>query len=369
MFVTPIPIRRHKRLLGRFIRRREHRLAIYACVLSFFLTFLVGVERYQAQEIRTFIAQTELRQGTSAWLVALASMRRVAREERWQIVAKRELPPPAVDLGALSDHPSAFAAALATTAVRPGRTQVNRSAAPSVSREQNFPAFGYASFPVSRVPDWGAMRSAAEWDRTYGQIPQSETVPLPRYNLAILTIPLMTLTNPIRSESIPTLTAKLAYSTRYYGAYDLDAGEFSGLHPGIDLKLAFGTPVGAVAGGRVRTIGRDDSGLGLFAIVQHRLETGERLFSVYGHLDTAWVQEGDDVRPSQTIGTVGLSGRTTAPHLHLQIDRDDGSVPHRPFSPASIPSAAEANRHTVNPITFIRQYAQNPSPFGDEREG
>lgn len=336
-------------------------MATYTCLLSILLCFLLGIERYQAQEIQVFLAETERRQGDTAWLIHLSSVRRLERIDRWD-VQEPVYPPQASDQMnvrafpvAVSLRPSApVASSSSSSSSQPASFFSSFSAAESA---ESFPEFSHTVYPVFRVPDWGAMRSAAEWDRPFSQIPKSEFVPLPPYNLSTLQISLRSLTNPLRSESIPALTAKLTYSTRYYGAYDLDAGEFSGLHPGIDFKLAFGTPVGAIAGGRVKTVTKSSTGLGLSVIVEHHLASGERIFSIYGHLDTTWVKEGQDVGPGQTIGTIGMSGQTTAPHLHLQIDRDDGSEPHRPFWTASIPSTAEASRHTLHPIHFMQQYA------------
>ncbi|MDD5103050.1 MAG: M23 family metallopeptidase [Candidatus Peribacteraceae bacterium] len=347
MSITPTPIRRHKRLLGRLIRRREHRLATYTCLLSILLCFLLGMERYQAQEIRAFVQEAEKKQGDASWILYRAAQRRQERMVRWETVAQ-SYPPAAsdrVDVRQLSVQ--ADLRASADTPVVILRSQ----------KQEVFPAFGHTEFPVSVVPDWGAMRTAAEWDRPFSQIPATEFVPLPAYDLSTLQIPLSSLTNPIRSASIPVLTAKLTYSTRYYGAYDLDAGEFSGLHPGIDLKIAFGTPVGAIAGGRVHLVSKNEEGLGLYVIVEHHLENSEKIYSIYGHLDTARVQEGEDMEPGQIIGMVGLSGRTTAPHLHLQIDRDDGSEPHQPYWPSSLPSSVEADRHTAHPVFFIERFA------------
>ncbi len=323
------------------MHRREHRLAIYVCLLAISLCFLQGIERYQAREIQAFIEEAEQRQGDAAWMLYRAAERRQTRMSRWQISNQTFAP-------AAADH-------IAKDLVV--QTDLRAAAGPSFLQQKPFPALQYAEFPVSRVPNWGAMRTPAEWDRPYNQIPQSAFVPLPSYSLQTLQIPLESLVNPLRDASIPALTAKLTYSTRYYGAYDLDAGEYSGLHPAIDVKLAFGTPVGAIAGGRVHLVAKNEEGLGLYVIIEHRLENGEKIFSIYGHLDTARVQEGEDMEPGQIIGTVGLSGRTTAPHLHLQIDRDDGSQPHQVYWPSSIPTSVEADRHTLHPIRFVRQYA------------
>jgi murein DD-endopeptidase MepM/ murein hydrolase activator NlpD len=156
------------------------------------------------------------------------------------------------------------------------------------------------------------------------------------------------------------ITAKLFYSTRYFAAYDLDADEFSGLHSGVDLKLARGTPVGAIAGGLVR-FADNEGALGLHVMIEHQLD-GETYFSIYGHLDSVSVRAGDPITPGQIIGMVGMTGNTTAPHLHLQVDRGDGSAVHTPYQPSVLPSREEIARYSVNPITFIAAHAKNPLP-------
>lgn len=152
------------------------------------------------------------------------------------------------------------------------------------------------------------------------------------------------------------LTAKLYYSTRHFGAYDLDAGEFSAPHPGIDLKLPEGTPIGSIAGGRVHAVRSEPAGLGTYVIIEHRLQDAI-YFSVYAHLESAWVTPGETVRPGDAIGTVGMTGLTTNPHLHLQIDRAvPGAVLHEPYTPSGVPGAEEADRYTMHPIRFIEQH-------------
>ena len=96
--------------------------------------------------------------------------------------------------------------------------------------------------------------------------------------------------------------------------------------------------------------------MGLHVIVEHRLPNGETFFSIYGHFDTVWVQEGDDVRPGQALGIVGMTGNTTAPHVHLQVDRDDGMRPHQRYWPIGMPSKEGAEMFTMNPIEFIEEY-------------
>ena len=222
--------------------------------------------------------------------------------------------------------------------------------------QPGFPAFEKAIYPVSRIPNWGAMRNATEWNRPYSQMTEADFVAIPAYDLAVLTTPLSSLVDRVNDpEVVQMITAKLFYSTRFFGAYNLDKGEFTGNHPGVDLKLALGTPLGSLAGGRVNAVS-SNSALGTYVIVEHRI-AGTTFYSVYGHLGTTSVREGQDVRPGQTIGTVGMTGNTSAPHVHLQVDiGEPGEAPHSPYRVESMPSAGEAARHMMNPISFISKY-------------
>ncbi len=212
--------------------------------------------------------------------------------------------------------------------------------------DEAFPAFGRTVHPVNRVPNWGAMRTPAEWNRQYSQLTDADFVPVPRYDLAMLTIPMAGLVSPLTDDNIPIITAKLYYSTRYMGSYDLDAGEYTGTHAGVDLKLAEGTPVGTIAGGRVQAVASDDI-LGIYVVVEHHPEAGKAFFSIYGHLGSASVKTGDALKPGQTVGYVGMTGMTTAPHLHLEVNAGFAE------SMNGLHGAAPAGGASVNPITFI----------------
>ena len=85
-------------------------------------------------------------------------------------------------------------------------------------------------------------------------------------------------------------------------------------HTGQDYNAPSGTPVKAVAGGKVR-LAADFyySGLTLF------LDHGAGLVSVYMHLEKMLVAEGETVSAGQVIGRVGSTGRATGPHLHLGV--------------------------------------------------
>lgn len=91
----------------------------------------------------------------------------------------------------------------------------------------------------------------------------------------------------------------------------------SGTHGGIDIAAAKGTPVGAARDGVVVTskMGSGARSYGNYVKVQH--DNG--YYSLYAHLDSRNVQEGDVVRAGDTIGTVGDTGYATGDHLHFEV--------------------------------------------------
>ena len=253
--------------------------------------------------------------------------------------------------------------ASAPVVVRPTKQQSSSS---SVSSSSSFSseslhtaaviAFEKAIYPISKAPNWGAMRSANEWDRIYAEMNAADFVEIPAYNMSELTIPMSELTKNLTKENIATLTAKLFYSTRFFGRYHLDSGEFEGVHTGIDFKLAPGTPIGSIAGGVVHATGTDDA-FGNYVMVLHTLPTtGQEVVSLYGHLEAISVSEGQTVRPGSLLGTAGSTGRSESAHLHLQVDWKKTHGIHVPYAPSSPVSQSEAQKYTIHPIEFIQQW-------------
>ncbi len=56
------------------------------------------------------------------------------------------------------------------------------------------------------------------------------------------------------------------------------------------------------------------------------LDHGMGLYSVYMHLSKINVSKGEKISKRQIIGLVGMSGRTTGPHLHLSVKLQGISV-------------------------------------------
>lgn len=85
-------------------------------------------------------------------------------------------------------------------------------------------------------------------------------------------------------------------------------------HNGIDLDLRTGTPVGSLFPGVVRYAG-SYGGYGRLVVVRH----WNGLETYYAHLHRIRVQVGDEVEAGQLLGLGGSTGRSTGPHLHLEV--------------------------------------------------
>ncbi len=92
-------------------------------------------------------------------------------------------------------------------------------------------------------------------------------------------------------------------------------------HTGLDIAVTIGTTVRAVGGGTVIDVGSDPE-YGLFVLLQHP----DGYESKYGHLSRTLVDRGAIVGAGEVIGLSGNSGRSTAPHLHLEIRRGDTTI-------------------------------------------
>ena len=93
------------------------------------------------------------------------------------------------------------------------------------------------------------------------------------------------------------------------------------MHSGVDYGARYGTPIYAVADGRVSFAGRH-GGHGNYV----RLEHGGGLGTGYGHMSRIAVRSGASVQAGQVIGYVGSTGLSTGPHLHWEAYRGNRKV-------------------------------------------
>lgn len=110
-----------------------------------------------------------------------------------------------------------------------------------------------------------------------------------------------------------------AVRTQGFGPTDLvfepPYGGFPHFHTGIDVSTTEGTPVLAAAAGVVVLAGFNAGGYGNYIVIAH----GGGLDTLYGHLDSIAVKQGQSVSIGQPIGTEGSTGNSTGAHLHFEV--------------------------------------------------
>jgi murein DD-endopeptidase MepM/ murein hydrolase activator NlpD len=91
---------------------------------------------------------------------------------------------------------------------------------------------------------------------------------------------------------------------------------FQPAHQALDIAQALNSPVRAIADAIVSFAGGDATrSYGLYVILQH----ADGYSSLYAHLSTIGVQQGQVVKRGQEIGRTGVTGRSTGPHIHFAI--------------------------------------------------
>ncbi|HAA14108.1 MAG TPA: hypothetical protein DCE41_21400 [Cytophagales bacterium] len=127
--------------------------------------------------------------------------------------------------------------------------------------------------------------------------------------------------NPIPSKDLTRIAS--GYGWRMHPIYKIKKH-----HAGVDFKAPTGTPIYATGDGRVVTALNSDKGHGNHIKIQHT----EEYTTMYSHMESMVVEEGDWVKKGQQIGTVGSTGMSTAPHLHYEV---------------------HVNGQHVDPVTFL----------------
>lgn len=161
------------------------------------------------------------------------------------------------------------------------------------------------SMPPGTTAGWTAARLAE--DREKVRIAREATEPHP---LWVQTF-------------VPPLEGRI---TSEYGAIRIINNNPPRRHSGIDLGAEEGTPVFSPNRGLVRLAEFLLSG-GNTVIIDH----GMGLSSTYMHLENIAVEVGHMVERGELIGTVGMTGYATGPHLHWEVN-----IGQRPVNPEQL---------------------------------
>jgi len=114
-----------------------------------------------------------------------------------------------------------------------------------------------------------------------------------------------------------------------FGARRIVNGEPRSPHSGIDIAAAEGVPIHAPLAGRV-LVSESMYLNGNAVAIGH----GNGLVSVYTHMQSLEVEHGQWLDAGERIGAVGMSGRSTGPHLHWGVRFNNARIDPRNLLPA-----------------------------------
>ena len=209
-----------------------------------------------------------------------------------------------------------------------------QSLATEVAMTYGFMRFRQSPFGVNEgsVPlSNGFDQSIAQFNFLESNVKEAS---LPAGSLRLLSAPALA-----DLTSTPTLWPVVGHLTGTFGErMDPFSGE-GAFHTGVDISSQYGDSVRVSADGVV--IEADErAGYGRLVVVDH----GFGLTTYYGHLSSFNVHAGQQVRRGDTIGNVGVSGRSTGPHVHYEVRINGAPVnPMRYLRQAAVTSASSAD--------------------------
>lgn len=124
-----------------------------------------------------------------------------------------------------------------------------------------------------------------------------------------------------------------------------------GYHTGVDIGCANGSPIRAVADGKVTFAGWN----GPYGNQVRQSVNGGEVW--YNHMSRLEVKKGDGLSAGSIIGRLGTTGQSTGPHLHLEVRVNGKDVDPMPYLSGSkvIPAGStDATQVGLNPLDAIK---------------
>ena len=151
-------------------------------------------------------------------------------------------------------------------------------------------------------------------------IPTETPIPCDAYESFCVEDGHFLLARPIDAEKNNKIEIAYRYGSTLNGKRDP--------HHGVEFINEFGTPILAVAEGRVIYADKDKPAIytpwerfyGNLVVIEHNLSGLDApLYTLYAHLSTINVEKGEIVQKGQPVGNVGMSGGAVGSHLHFEV--------------------------------------------------
>ncbi len=123
----------------------------------------------------------------------------------------------------------------------------------------------------------------------------------------------------------PVSGAKITLEFGWAGNPLKEKGE-TYFHKGMDAAMPVGTPLSAVADGKVESVSQDDT-MGKYLVIRH----ADGFASLYAKMSRIDVKPGQEVKAGQAIGLSGNTGIGTGPHLHFALKKNNAPVDPREY--------------------------------------
>ena len=120
---------------------------------------------------------------------------------------------------------------------------------------------------------------------------------------------------PVKDVDIYRITSYFGYRTDPFY-------KVAKLHSGIDFAGPVGTHIYCTGDGVVEKVIKGNGGYGNNIIVNH----GYGYKTRYAHIKKSYVKEGQKVKRGEYIADMGNSGKSTAPHLHYEVIKNDSPI-------------------------------------------
>ena len=125
----------------------------------------------------------------------------------------------------------------------------------------------------------------------------------------------------VEKDSAGNIINKSANSAKLEGTQAPAEKDQMQFHKGVDIAAPMGTDVYCSAQGKVIFAGQK-SGYGNCVIIEH----GNGLATLYGHLSKILVDANQQVKIGDVIAKVGSTGRSTGPHLHYEVRKNNTPI-------------------------------------------